>query len=72
MNHPDDPTFQKSLEYEQRVNALVRAIANDLLKLGYVPDEKPGHIIYSDQISIRVVANETWRAMVDIQNGGEV
>lgn len=73
MNHLHESTPpQKNLDYESRVEELIRAIANDLLKLGYTPSEKPGYVGYHGQESIRAVAREIWIAMIDIQNGGKV
>jgi hypothetical protein len=51
--------------------ALVRAIAWELIELGYRPSPTPGYIQHAGEEPDRLVAEETWRAMNEIMAGGE-
>jgi hypothetical protein len=56
---------------DEKLAALVRAIASDLLQLGYRPALKPGHVVLRGT-EPRIVAPETWKAMKEILAGREV
>jgi hypothetical protein len=56
---------------DEKLAALVRAIASDLLQLGYRPALKPGHVVGGEE-PLRLVAPETWKAMKEILAGREV
>ena len=49
--------------------ALVRAIASNLIQLGYVPTERSGYVQHGDREPVRIVANETWQAMRQLLHG---
>jgi len=51
------------------LTALVRAIAWELIQLGYVPAERPGYVQHGEREPVRIVAPETWQAMKDILAG---
>lgn len=54
---------------EKELAALVRAIAWELIQLGYVPTERPGYVQRGDREPVRIVADETWQAMRQILQG---
>ena len=54
---------------DDKLAALVRAIAWELLQLGYVPTERPGFVQRGDREPVRIVANETWEAMQQFLRG---
>ena len=56
---------------DDELSALVRAIAWELIQLGYRPDDRPGYVQQGDREPVRIVAEETWRAMRDIMAGAE-
>ena len=56
---------------DEKLAALVRAIASELLQLGYRPALTPGQIVLRGTES-RMVAPEMWKAIKDIMAGGEV
>jgi hypothetical protein len=51
---------------DDELRALVRAIAWELIQLGYRPAEEPGYVQHADRPPSRMVAEETWRAMKEI------
>jgi hypothetical protein len=55
----------------EKLAALVRAIASELLQLGYRPALKPGQIVLRGT-DPRMVAPEIWKAIKEILAGGEV
>ena len=55
---------------DDKLAGLVRAIAYELLQLGYRPAVKPGDV-NSDREPFRVVSPEVWKAMKEIQAGRE-
>ncbi|HKB54928.1 MAG TPA: hypothetical protein VKD22_13105 [Ramlibacter sp.] len=54
---------------DDELAALVRAIAWELIQLGYRPDQRPGYIQQDGHEAVRIVADETWRAMKEIMAG---
>lgn len=56
---------------DDNLAALVRAIASELLQLGYRPALKPGQIVLRGT-NPRMVAPEIWKAIKEIQAGREV
>jgi hypothetical protein len=46
---------------------LVRAIASELLELGYRPTREPGYVRQGE--TSRLVAQETWQAMNELIGG---
>lgn len=54
---------------DDELAALVRAIAWELIQLGYRPAEQPGYVRHGDREPVRIVADETWQAMRDIIAG---
>jgi hypothetical protein len=56
---------------DDELTALVRAIAWELIQLGYVPAERPGFVQRGDREPVRIVANETWQAMQQILQGAQ-
>ncbi len=56
---------------EDELAALVRAIAWELIQLGYRPEERPGYVQQEGREAVRIVADETWRAMREIMAGTE-
>jgi hypothetical protein len=57
--------------HDDKVAALVRAVAWELLQLGYRPALKPGHLVGGEE-PLRLVAPETWKAMKEILAGRKV
>ena len=53
------------------LTALVRAIAWELIQLGYVPTERPGFVQRGDREPVRIVATETWQAMKQLLQGAQ-
>ena len=51
---------------DDELAALVRAIAWELIQLGYRPAEEPGYVQQEGRPASRIVADETWRAMKEI------
>lgn len=51
---------------DDELTALVRAIARELIQLGYRPAEQPGYVCHGDREPSRIVADETWRAMKEV------
>jgi hypothetical protein len=51
---------------DDELGALVRAIAQELIQLGYRPAEQPGYVQQQGRPASRIVADETWRAMREI------
>jgi hypothetical protein len=51
------------------LTALVRAIAWELVQLGYRPDDRPGYVQQEGRDPVRLVADETWQAMREIVAG---
>ena len=49
---------------------LVRAVASELIQLGYRPANKPGDVTGGKE-AFRVVAPEVWKAMKEILAGRE-
>lgn len=56
---------------DDELAALVRAIAWELIQLGYVPTERPGYVQRGDREPVRLVANETWQAMRQLLRGAQ-
>jgi hypothetical protein len=54
---------------DDELSALVRAIAWELIQLGYLPTERPGFVQRGDREPVRIVATETWQAMQQILQG---
>lgn len=52
---------------DEHLAALVRAIAWDLLELGYLPTREPGYVRQGE--TSRLVAQETWEAMRELLGG---
>ena len=61
---------ESGMPYEELLAALVRAIACDLIKLGYRPTATRGYLQQGDE-PIRLVAEEVWRAMNEIIDGDD-
>lgn len=55
---------------DDKLAGLVRAVALELLQLGYRPATKPGDVTGTKE-PFRVVAPEVWKAMKEIQAGRE-
>ena len=55
---------------DDKLAGLVRAVALELLQLGYRPAIKPGDVTGRKE-PFRVVAPEVWKAMKEIQAGRE-
>lgn len=51
---------------DDELAALVRAIAQELIQLGYRPEDRPGYVQQPGRDAVRLVAPETWLAMRDI------
>ena len=51
---------------DDELGALVRAIAWELIQLGYRPAEEPGYVQHEGRPPSRIVADETWRAMKEL------
>ena len=49
--------------------ALVRAIAWELIQLGYRPSTKPCYLTREGKADSKLVAQETWQAMREILDG---
>jgi hypothetical protein len=56
---------------DERLAALVRAIASELLQSGYLPTLQPGRVTLRGP-EPRIVAPQIWKAMKEIQAGREV
>lgn len=56
---------------DDRLTALVRAIAHEMIELGYVPDSRPGYVQHGDKEPVRIIAPETWEAMKEILASAE-
>ncbi len=56
---------------DDELTALVRAIAWELIQLGYVPTDRPGFVQRGDREPVRLVATETWRAMQELLQGAQ-
>lgn len=56
---------------DDELTALVRAIAWELIQLGYLPAEQPGYVQHGAREPVRIVAIETWQAMKDIVAGAQ-
>jgi len=56
---------------DEKLAALVRAIAAELLQSGYHPALKPGQVTRHG-LEPRTVAAQVWKAMKEIQAGREV
>ncbi len=56
---------------DEKLAALVRAIASELLRAGYHPALKPGQVTLRGP-EPRIVAPQIWKAMKEIQAGREV
>lgn len=56
---------------DDELAALVRAIAWELIQLGYRPAEQPGYVQQGGREAVRIVADETWRAMRELMAGTE-
>lgn len=56
---------------DDELTALVRAIAWELIQLGYVPTERPGFVQRGGREPVRIVAQETWRAMQELLQGAQ-
>jgi len=54
---------------DDALRALVRAIAWELIQLGYRPDDRPGYVQQEGRDAVRLVADETWQAMREIVAG---
>jgi hypothetical protein len=54
---------------DEKLESLVRAIAWELIQLGYVPGNRPGYVQQNGREPVRMVAEETWEAMKDILAG---
>lgn len=52
--------------HDQKLDALVRAIAWELIQLGYRPAATPGYVQQDGKEPVRIVAEETWHAMKEI------
>jgi hypothetical protein len=52
---------------DEPLAALVRAIASELLELGYRPTREPGYVRQGE--TSRLVARETWQAMNELIGG---
>ena len=55
---------------DDKLDGLVRAVAAELLQLGYRPAEKPGHVLSETNV-LRVVDPAIWKAMKEILAGRE-
>ena len=64
------PDTVPSTAPDDKLDGLVRAIAAELLKLGYHPAEKPGHLLTQAK-HFRAVDPAIWKAMKEIQAGRE-
>jgi hypothetical protein len=53
-----------------KLDGLVRAVAAELIQLGYRPAAEPGHLLH-DGKPIRVIAREVWNAVNEILAGRE-
>lgn len=51
---------------DDELAALVRAIAQELIQLGYRPEDRLGYVQQPGRDAVRLVAAETWLAMRDI------
>lgn len=51
--------------------ALVRAIAGELIALGYVPTDRPGFVQRGERAPVRIVADETWDVMRQLLQGAQ-
>ena len=56
---------------DEKLAGLVRAVAWELLQLGYRPDPRPGYVQQPGKEPVRIVAAETWQAMKDLLAGQE-
>lgn len=54
---------------DDELAALVRAIAWELIQLGYLPTEQPGFVQRGNREPVRIVADETWEAMRQLLQG---
>jgi hypothetical protein len=68
MNLVANPDRRSDQAHDDKLVALVRAIAYELMQMGYRPSAKPGHVLMEG--ASRDVAIEIWAAMGDIQAGG--
>ena len=64
------PDTVPSTAPDDKLDGLVRAIAAELIKLGYQPAEKPGSLLSRAQ-DVRAVDPAIWKAMKEIQAGRE-
>ena len=67
MAHPDTVPSRAP---DDKLDGLVRAIAAELIQLGYQPTEEPGNLLSRSQ-DFRAVDPAIWKAMKDIQAGRE-
>jgi len=63
------PRPQNGRMPNDELTALVRAIAWELIQLGYHPDDRPGYVQQEGRDAVRLVADETWQAMREIVAG---
>ncbi|HEX8961512.1 MAG TPA: hypothetical protein VF801_00805, partial [Rhodocyclaceae bacterium] len=68
---PSRSATQNSRMPDDELAALVRAIAWELIQLGYRPAEQPGYVQQDGREPVRIVADETWRAMKELIAGGK-
>lgn len=54
---------------DDELAGLVRAIAWELIQLGYLPSDRPGYVQRGDREPVRIVADETWQAMRQLLQG---
>jgi hypothetical protein len=55
---------------DNKLDGLVRAIAAELIQLGFRPDAEPGHLL-RDGKRIRVIDRAVWKAVNEILAGRE-
>jgi len=59
------------MAHDELLAALVRAIAFELFQLGYRPCATPGQIQRAGKEHVKLVAQETWKAISEITSVGE-
>ncbi len=67
MAHPDT---NGSTAPDDKLDGLVRAIAAELIQLGYRPAKQPGHVV-ADTLGARTINPAIWQAMREILAGRE-
>lgn len=64
------PEIDDNSAPDDKLDGLVRAIAAELMHLGYCTAEKPGHLLTPAK-DLRVVHAAIWKAMKELQSCGK-